>query len=62
MKTIISILVSIILLAGCAVQPREITPEEKQRILKIFLEQQYLDYQLRKAEKEFGVEPNNIED
>ena len=62
MKTIISILVSIILLAGCAVTPREIPPAEKQRILNIFLEQQYLDYQLRKAEKEFGVEPNNIED
>ena len=62
MKTIISILISIVLLAGCTVQPREITPEEKQRILKIFWERQYLEYQLRKAEKEFGVEPNNIKD
>ncbi len=63
MKTIISILISIVLLAGCTVvRPREITPEEKQRILKIFWERQYLEYQLRKAEIEFGVEPNNIKD
>ncbi len=66
MKTIITILL-FIFLAGCTVvQPRKITPEEEKSlnlrssILKIILdaswERQYLEYQLRKAEKEFGVE------
>ena len=57
MKTIITILISIIFLAGCTVvQPRKITPEEEKRILDAFWQRQYLEYQLRKAEKEFGVE------
>ena len=56
MKTIITILISIIFLAGCVVQPRKITPAEKKRILDVFWERQYLEYQLREAEKEFGVE------
>ena len=67
MKTIITILISIIFLAGCTVvQPQKITPEEEKSlnlrssILKIILDaswqRQYLEYQLRKAEKEFGVE------
>ncbi len=60
MKTLI--LISIIFLAGCAVEPRKITPEEEKRILDAFWQRQYLEYQLRKAEKEFGVEPNDIKD
>ena len=56
MKTIITILL-FIFLAGCTVvQPRKITPEQEKRILDAFWQRQYLEYQLRKAEKEFGVE------
>ena len=62
MKTIITILISVIFLASCVVEPRKITPEEEKRILDAFWQRQYLEYQLRKAEKEFGVEPNDIED
>ena len=56
MKTIITILISIIFLAGCVVEPRKITPEQEKRLLDAFWQRQYLEYQLRKAEKEFGVE------
>ncbi len=61
MKTIITILISIIFLAGCVVEPRKITPEEEKKILDAFWQRQYLEYQLRKAEEEFGVEPNKQE-
>ncbi len=55
--TIKILLILILLISGCTVvQPRKITPAEKKRILDVFWERQYLEYQLRKAEKEFGVE------
>ena len=60
MKRIITILILLVLLVGCAVQQKKITPAEEKRIKEAFIERLYLDYLLKKAEKEFGVEPNDI--
>ncbi len=60
MKRIITILILLVLLAGCAVQRKEPTPAEKQRVREAVIRRLYLEYQLKKAEKEFGVEANDI--
>lgn len=63
MKRIIAILILLlVLLASCAVQQKKITPAEEKRIKEAFIERLYLDYLLKKAEKEFIVEPNDVKD
>ncbi len=61
MKRIIATLILLVLLVGCAVQQKEITPAEKKRIKEAFIERLYLDYLFKKAEKEFGVEEFGVE-
>lgn len=61
MKTIVTIFLTLlILLMGCAVQQKKITPAEEKRVRNAFIERLYLDHLLREAEKEFGVEPNDL--
>ncbi len=49
------LILAIILIGGCAIQPKKVSSVKLQRARAAFIEARYIDYCLRQAEKEFGL-------